>query len=130
VNLPTGAAEIVKLRRAGRRPAEMIIVSTIGPIDEPNHQVLADKNEKYTWSWVKGIEIMVYADSPAGMRGMLDEILTHRPAKLGLWDAIRGRGYWLYRLPTLDGLERPQSEWDWFIDFLPWTEWQNEEYQR
>lgn len=42
---------ILEVRKKGLKPAETILVSLIGRLNERNHTVYADPRKEYDWSW-------------------------------------------------------------------------------
>lgn len=61
--IPHGAAEIVALRKAGKRPADLVLVSLVGPLrGEGNPQVIAKASRHYDWRFLVGLEVMLVAN--------------------------------------------------------------------
>jgi len=94
--LPYGAAEIVALRSAGKRPADMVLISLVGPLHgETNPVVIAKPGHRYDWRFLSGLECLVVTDStqpkPA-VRELMDQLKALRTDYLGLWVADRQHG--------------------------------------
>lgn len=106
-NLPYGGAEIVALRKTGKRPADMLLISCIGHLQgERNPTVLAKPERAYDWRFVVGLRILlvVQTDTP-GLAGIVRAIELANPATFGVWFADRQNGLNL----CIDGF-RPQSK--------------------
>lgn len=131
MTLPYGALPIADARKRGLKPADMVIVSLVGPLDCGNPVVIAGSKE-YDWWWTRGLQICVFARSGTPWRRTLAGISAHRPAKLWLWDVERAEGADVYYLPTIASLRAAKSvsEWVWQLDFLPWLKFQNIEFAK
>lgn len=98
LDLPYGAREIAWARANGQRPAEMLLVSLIGPLPgERNPIVLARPERNYDWRWAAGLEMLIVADSttdPRRVKRTLEalERLDPLPDYLGLWLADKQSG--------------------------------------
>jgi hypothetical protein len=126
-----GAERIAAARKAGKKPADMVIVSMCGLLDERNPQVLVNWKDDYEWWWVRGLQIAVHTKAGAPWKKTLMAIAAHRPAKLLVWDVERHQGADVYRLPTLTSLEAAKSsaDWRWELDLLPWLPFENANYE-
>lgn len=95
-NLPYGAAEILALRKTGKRPADMVLVSLIGPLrGENNPVVIAHPGRRYDWRFLSGLECLVVSDSSQpkqAVRAIMDELKGLSTTYLGLWFADRQQG--------------------------------------
>lgn len=86
--LPYGAAEIVALRTGGKRPADMVLVSLIGPLREINPVVIANPSRSYDWRFLVGLSVLVVAKSvttKADVKRVTDALLALPTHYLGLW---------------------------------------------
>lgn len=126
--IPNGAQRIIDVRKKGMRPAEMVLVSLIGRINELNPTVYASAKKDYDWSWLRGLQVCIYTTPEADWRSVARSIASQKPSFLGLWDADRREGADVYFLPNVADIEKPKSEWRWHLDFLPWLPWQNQEF--
>lgn len=95
-NLPYGAAEIVALRKAGKRPADMVLVSLVGPLyGESNPVVIAKSGRPYDWRFMAGLECLVVSDSTQpkqAIREIIRDLKSLPVDYLGLWLADRQHG--------------------------------------
>lgn len=92
-SLPYGAAEIVALRTAGKRPADMLLISMIGPLRETNPVVIAQPSRSYDWRFVVDLQalVVVTTDTPH-LAGIIKAIDAAAPASLSVWFADRQDG--------------------------------------
>ena len=92
---PYGAREVEQLRQAGKRPANMLLVSLIGPLREQNPVIIANPGVGYDWRFAVGLDVLVVANStiePHLVKRTLDAIDHVAPDYLGLWLADRQDG--------------------------------------
>lgn len=89
LNLPYGGREIAELRATGKRPADMVLLSLIGPLrGENNPVVIANPDRSYDWLFLLGLEVLVIADTktpPGAVRRVLDALKALQMEYLGLW---------------------------------------------
>ncbi len=93
--LPYGAQHIVDSRLAGKRPADMVLVSLVGPLRELNPVVVARPGRAYDWRFTARLEVMLVASSATdrmAVQRIVAAILGHRPEYLGIWFADRQVG--------------------------------------
>lgn len=93
-DLPYGAAEIVALRSAGKRPADMLLLSLVGPLSgENNPAIIARPERSYDWRFVVGLSLLVVArtDTPH-LAGLVKSIEAAKPAGLSVWFADQQDG--------------------------------------
>lgn len=93
-DLPYGAAEIVALRSSGKRPADMVLVSLVGPLNgETNPAIIARPERSYDWRFVVGLSLLVVArtDTPH-LAGLVKAIEAAGPAGLSVWFADQQDG--------------------------------------
>lgn len=112
--LPYGAAEILAARSAGNRPADMVLVSLIGPLREVNPVVIAKPDRAVDWRFLADLDVMLVADSASGgqlLRRIADSVCAVKPRWFGLWlaDAQDGtelcKGRKPFRFLVADRLE-------------------------
>jgi hypothetical protein len=126
--IPTNAKPILDSRKNGLKPAEMILVSLIGRINESNHTVFANPRKAYDWLWARGLQICIYTSADVIWRDVARAIASQRPSFLAVWDADRKEGANVYLLPDPANIQKPQAQWRWNLDFLPWLPTQNQEF--
>lgn len=120
---PTGAAPILQARINGKRPADMLIVSMVGRVQEANPVILADGND---WRFVEGLKVCVFAKRGKPFRELCKQIAYCGPAWLGLWDVENREGADVYL--TLDPEKIDKHGFtinDFNLDFDAWIPWQN-----
>ncbi len=94
-DLPYGAAEIIATRKAGKKPADMILISLVGPLREQNPVVVARAEKAYDWRFLTRLEVLIVATtatSKASLARLVESILPHKPAYIGVWFADRQAG--------------------------------------
>lgn len=95
-NLPYGAREILALRSTGKRPADMLLISLIGPLHgETNPTVVANPLKSYDWRFLHGLDVLIVATtsvSPEAIRRILDALKAVAVDYLGLWLADKQNG--------------------------------------
>ncbi|MDP3537442.1 MAG: hypothetical protein Q8S26_01925 [Azonexus sp.] len=96
LKLPYGAEAIVRLRKQGLRPAEMILVSLIGPLyGEGNPVVIATPGRQYDLRFLAGLECLVVSDSTQPkqvVRDIVEQLKALPTAYLGVWFADSQQG--------------------------------------
>lgn len=123
--IATNAAKIINLRANGYRPDELILVSLVGRIDEPNHTVFADSRQAYDWRWARGLDICVYASSAVKWFGTIKALADCRPKLLALWDVDRKEGAEFWMLPDETTIDLPSNQWRWKLIPHPWCAMEN-----
>lgn len=122
------ADAILDARRKGLKPAELILVSLIGRLNEQNHTIYASPRKAYEWLWARGLQVCIYTAPGIDWRATARSIASERPSFLAVWDADNRQGANVYLLPHPADLDKPQSQWRWNLDFLPWLSPQNKEF--
>jgi hypothetical protein len=104
--LPYGAAEIVALRTAGKRPADMLLISFVGPLREANPVIIAQPSRSYDWRFVVALPVLIVAttDTPR-LAGIVKAIDTAAPDTLSVWFADQQDG-----INLLIGGHRPRTK--------------------
>ncbi len=92
-DLPYGAREIAELRSTGKRPADMVLVSLVGPLRETNPVIVAQPSRAYDWRFLIGLHVavVVETDTP-NLPGIVKAIEGENPATLSVWFADRQDG--------------------------------------
>lgn len=92
--LPYGAAEIVTLRQAGKRPADMVLVSLVGPLKgERNHLIVARPERTYDWRFLVGLEVLLVCKTDTQhLVPTVRAIDAGNPASLSVWFADQQDG--------------------------------------
>lgn len=93
--LPIKADEILALRRAGKRPADMILVSMIGWLGELNPCVLAKPGVAYEWNFLVDLSVMLVVDTSISKEHIsetIKAILAQQPSYFGIWFADKQDG--------------------------------------
>lgn len=92
-DLPYGAREIAELRSAGKRPADLVLVSLIGPLREFNPVIVAKPGRAYEWRFLVGLHVAIVVDTEtANLPDVVNAIDAVKPATLSVWFADRQDG--------------------------------------
>lgn len=97
IALPYGGSEIVAQRSAGNRPADMVIVSLIGPLREENPVVVAKPGRAYDWRFLADLDVMIVAGAltdPGAVRAVVEPIRAVA-GNVSLWISDRQDGAWI-----------------------------------
>lgn len=123
--IPLGAKPIIEARAKGLRPADMVLISFIGRIGEPNPTVYATPGRAYEWSWLHGLNACIYVTSGLEWINEAKSMAMARPKYLGVWDAGRREGSELWIQPALLGNDEKTYRWSWDLQYMPWTAIEN-----
>lgn len=128
MNLATNADKILAARMRGMKPADMVIVSLVGPVAVINPVVQADPAETYDWRWVRDLSVCLYLNDEQDWPGILKAIALQRPASLILWNQPDQWGAEVYLIPARSDIGRPVRHWKYELDFTPWFDFQNTDF--
>ncbi len=122
--LPTGAKPIVDARIAGKRPADLLIVSLVGRLPaEVNPVVQADGDD---WRFIEGLKVCVFARPGTPFREVCKRIAYCGPAWLGLWDVENREGATVHLWIRPESIDNRRFSIDDFtLDIDAWIPWQN-----
>lgn len=106
--LPYGAREIAALRSAGKRPADLILISLVGPLQESNPLVIAKPGVAYDWRFLIGLSVAVVATTETpNLPSIIQPIEAAAPRSLAVWFSDKQDGSNLiiqgHRSPTKFG---------------------------
>jgi hypothetical protein len=92
-DLPYGAREIAELRSTGQRPADLVLISFIGPLRETNPVIIAQPSRSYDWCFMVGLSVavVVKTDTP-NVAAIVKAIEAAKPATLSVWFADKQDG--------------------------------------
>lgn len=91
--LPYGGAEILALRQSGKRPADMVLISLIGPLRELNQVVIAKPERAYDWRFLAGLSVLIVgATQIERLAGVAKAIEAAGPGSLCVWFADQQDG--------------------------------------
>lgn len=122
------AQPILDARLRGFKPSELVLVSMIGHVHAENHTVRAIPGIAYDWRLVRDLEVCVYVGERGDWVDTLKAIALQRPAYLCLWNCVEHWGARVYLIPTADDITRPVRQWAYELDFLPWLDFQNDDF--
>lgn len=130
MTIPNGAQPIIDARRRGQKPAEMILVSLIGPTGESNHTVFVNPDAAYDWRWAVGLQVclMVNEVTKRKAKEILLAIGKEFPEQLHVWNVDLYKGARVTTLPLVTDIEKPKPNWRWSMDFAPWLEYDNNRF--
>jgi len=93
--MPYGGKEIADLRANRQRPADMVLVSLIGPLREPNPTIIAQPDRRYEWDFLTGLDVLLVVSSnieKSLVKRAADGILAVDPEYLGVWFSDKQSG--------------------------------------
>lgn len=125
---PEGADKIIAARVNGLRPADAVIVSMVGAVKTDNPVVHAKPGIVYDWRWVRGLEVLLYFRDEDDWPNTAKDIALGRPAYLDLWNQAGQWGAHVYLIPGAAEVHKPIRQWRYELDFLPWMDFQNNDY--
>ena len=126
--IPTGAKEIIDARLKGLRPADMVIVSMVGPVKTDNPLVHAKPGVAYDWRWVRGLTICLYIRDEDDWPTTAKDIWLQWPEHVELWNFSDQWGAHAYLVPSARDIGLPRRQWRFELDFLPWMDFQNRDF--
>lgn len=125
---PINSEPIIAARLKGQKPAELIRVSLVGAICHGNHVVYADPAIAYDWRFTCDLDICLHIGAESDWIDTLKAIALQRPAHLSIWNTCEQWGAKVYLVPTVDDLSYPVKDWLYELDFLPWLDFQNQDF--
>lgn len=129
VLMPTGASQILAARQRGMRPADLILVSTVGPLTcEANPVVLVKTHCRYVWHWVRGLALCFWCDGRHYDPQLILDAACHRPAAMYLWNWVTRKGYDLSVQLTPESIDRLPPEWRFNLQADRWQAWQERQF--
>lgn len=99
--LPKGAHSIHQARVCGRKPAELVLISMLGDLQESNPVVVVERGadpRQFDWRWSRGLETLVVFDEQTKLtarvttRCLLDQ-KHNGMAQTFLWRADKQFGW-------------------------------------
>jgi hypothetical protein len=126
--IATNAEAILAARMKGLKPADMVIVSLVGPVGMDNPTVFAKPEVAYDWRWVRGLDVCLYLNDDQEWPDLLKTIALQRPEHLNLWSHSGEWGAKVYLVPTATDIAKPVRSWKYELDFLPWLDFQNKDF--
>lgn len=94
--LPYGAQAILNLRLQGLRPADMVLVSFVGPLHGEAHPVVIGRlGREYDWRFLADLDCLVVVDSSQPdevVRATMKTLQAQPINYLGLWISDRQQG--------------------------------------
>lgn len=133
--LPYGGEALVKRRLAGHGPRDMVIVSCVGFVPAMfqlnSAKFIVHPDRKYDWRFLTGLEIcLLVQPGIPGINRLIEQVAgAVKPhSQLYAWDVERLVGCELFWLPKPETMSKPVNKWEWKVDPMPWTAWQNDQY--
>lgn len=87
-NFPYGGREIAEIRAKRQKPADMVLVSLVGPLREVNPVVIARPERSYDWRFLVGLDVLIVAKSSIDkslVKRVIDAVAAIKPEYLGVW---------------------------------------------
>lgn len=126
--IATNAEAILAARMKGLKPADMVIVSLVGPVGMDNPTVFAKPEVAYDWRWVRGLDVCLYLNDDQEWPDLLKSVALQRPEHLSLWSHSGEWGAKVYLIPSATDIAKPVRSWKYELDFLPWLDFQNKDF--
>ena len=127
--IPSGAAPILAARKQGKKPAELTLLSMMGELpNEANPVVQIKPSINYDWGWIRGLAACFWTTPDTYHAKHIIDAAKAMPGRLYLWDSANQTGYDIFVIPTLESIERPQAQWTWIVDPMPWLPFQNKAF--
>lgn len=92
---PYGASAIIELRKAGKRPAEMVLVSLIGHLHDEANPVVIVTAMDCDLRFLHGLAVMLVCtmETPRDLvKRVADDVLAVKPLYAGIWWKDKGDG--------------------------------------
>lgn len=119
------AQPILDARLKGLRPADMVVVSLLGPVVVDNPTVFAEVGKTYDWRWCKGLDVCIYLHDALDWPELVKAVALARPEHLSLWNHVDQWGAKVFLVPTESDLAKPVRRWSFELDFSVWHDFQN-----
>lgn len=126
--IPKNAEPIIAARLKGRKPGELIRVSLVGTLCHGNHVVYAAPGQAYDWRCMCDLDVCLHIGPSNDWYDTLKDIALARPAHLSMWNTYEHWGAKVFLVPTTDDLSRAPKDWRYELDFLPWLDFQNNDF--
>lgn len=127
--LPYGALPILKARQAGKRPADLILISMVGVLpNELNPIVQVEHTKTYGWGWLRGLQVCFWTTPATYLARHIINASNARPSKMYLWDYANEKGFDLFVLPSIESISKPKQHWEWKVEALRWLPFQEKEF--
>jgi hypothetical protein len=130
MNLPYGASPILEARKAGQRPADLLIVSLVGAVDEINPVIVAKPDAKYDWRFLLGLKVCILARPGVRFAPVVLEIGRQWPEWLAVWDVDSQEGADAIVHIKPESLDKHKfGPGDFAAIFWPWTAYENKQFK-
>jgi hypothetical protein len=130
--IAANAKQIVSMREQGKQPAQWVLISFIGKVEneDDGFTVYAKPELEYDWRWVIGLDLIAFARQGQAVAPQLKAIRNERPKTLSLWDVDLKTGAQVYfDFPAkLEESHRKLMSKTMGIELLPWFAWQTREF--
>ena len=114
--LPYGGREIAELRANRQKPADMVLVSLIGPLRELNPVVIAQPARTYDWRFLTGLDVLIVASTDIEqclVRRVADALAALKVGYLGVWFSDKQNGAHI----SIMGLRPKSKSMRWMSPF-------------
>lgn len=128
--LPFGAWRILDARKKGKKPADMVLVSLVGKLeDELNPVVQALPEATHDWAWARGLKVCFWTTPQEYDPRHIIDCAKCQPEAIYLWDATNEFGFFISYLPTVESITKPKEQWDWRITADRWLPFQEKAFK-
>lgn len=119
---------IIAARANGMKPADMVLIGLADKMQTNNPAVYAKPGLSYDWRWVRKLDVCLYVNDADDWSSIATDIAKQHPAYFALWNYEGGWGAQVFTIPRADDVTRPVATWKYEIDFLPWLDFQNDDF--
>lgn len=123
--LALGADRIIRVRKAGKAPADPVLINLTNERFSYDPWVKAVPSQSYEWWWAKGLEVIVVSNSKDYVGETIREIGLSTVG-LFLWLFDLSVGCRVSVIPT--NINKPRPEWEYEVDYCPfndaWSDWE------
>ncbi|WP_116312808.1 hypothetical protein [Cupriavidus taiwanensis] len=114
----------------GQRPADLLIVSLVGPVDEQNPVIVAQPGKEYDWRFMLGLKACVFARLGVRFTPVVLQIAAQWPEWLAVWDVDAKEGADCIAHIKLDCLDKRKfGAADMAAIYWPWTAYENKQFK-
>lgn len=125
--IPYGAEPILKARRSGFKPKDLIIVSLLNRLEtEQNPVVKVAKGKTYEWGWCRGLELCFFVSTEHFDEKQILDAWVAKPKNIFMYDYPTESLFRTYRLPV----DIESKPFEWHIEVLQVSPWEESQFRK